>query len=144
VRQFAALLLLTPALQLPLASQNRLAEGQSAFQMGDLARAEALFREHLKTHPNSAEALSNLGAVFARRELFLEAIEQYQRALKADPKLTPVWFNLGVAQFRASRFSGAAVSFRTFLNTHPSETRARQLLGLSLVELGDLPAGIAE
>jgi tetratricopeptide (TPR) repeat protein len=144
VRILADIFVLTVTLTLPLASQNRLAEGQSAFQAGDLARAESLFRDHLRSHPNSAEALSNLGAVMARREQYADAIRYYEQALKADRKLTPVWFNLGVAQLRASHYAGAAASFRSFLESHPNETRGRQLLGLCLVETGDLEAGIAE
>jgi tetratricopeptide (TPR) repeat protein len=139
-----ALLLLFTAARLWSQPQDALSRGQDAFQAGDLARAESLFRQHLKAYPSSAEALSNLGAVLARREQFSAAIALYQRALRANPQLTQIYFNLGVAQVKALRFSEASGSFRQFLKAYPDEARARQLLGLSLLESGDYRAGIAE
>ena len=53
--------------------QNGLDSGRRAFELGDLARAEQSFRDYLKEHPDSAEALSNLGAICARREQFRDA-----------------------------------------------------------------------
>lgn len=126
-----------------LALGDVLAEGQRAFQTGDLARAESLFREYLKTNPKSAEATSNLAAVLARREQFAEAIALYHQALKLNPQLVEIHFNLGLAQMRAGDHAGCAQSFARFLAKYPQEPRARQLRGLCLVESGDLAGGIA-
>jgi tetratricopeptide (TPR) repeat protein len=126
-----------------LALGDSLAEGQRAFQAGDLARAESLFRDYLKTNPRSAEATSNLAAVLARREQFPEAIALYRQALKLNPQLVEIRFNLGVAQMRAADYAGCAESFAKFLARYPQETRALQLRGLCLVESGDLEGGIA-
>src|ERR1700738_3816616 len=79
------------------AVQNALDSGQQALQAGDLPRAATLFRQYLFAHSGSAEALSNLGAICARREQFAEAVAFYEQALKADPKLVPVHFNMAVA-----------------------------------------------
>src|ERR1700716_3042753 len=76
---------------------NALDSGQQALNAGDLNGAERLFRQYLAQNPNSAEALSNLGAICARREQFAEAVTFYERALKANPKLAPVHFNMAVA-----------------------------------------------
>lgn len=125
-----------------LALGDALAEGQRAFQAGDLARAESLFREYLKANPKSAEATSNLAAVLARREQFPEAIALYNQALKLNPKLVEIRFNLGVAQMRSGDHAGCADNFAKFLAKYPQEPRARQLRGLCLVESGDLKGGI--
>ena len=61
-------------LLLAAAPQNLLDGGRQALEAGDLTRAEQLFRQYLQEQPNSAEALSNLGAISARREQF-----QHQR-----------------------------------------------------------------
>ncbi len=135
--------MLTLAL-LTLALSDLLAEGQRAFQAGDWVRAEQAFRAYLKSAPRSAEATSNLAAVMARREQLDEAIRLYQRALQFDPRLTPVHFNLGVAQMKAGRFADCVASFTAFLKSHPGENRARQLRGLCMIESGQLPEGIAE
>lgn len=132
------------ATMLAAAGQNALDSGQQALQAGDLARAEQLFRQYLAENPNSAEALSNLGAVCARRTQFSEAVKWYEKALKADPKLIPVHFNLGIALGQLKEFGKAAEHFRAFLETYPNEPRAHQLLGLALLETGDLRGALAE
>ncbi|MFN3324697.1 MAG: tetratricopeptide repeat protein [Bryobacteraceae bacterium] len=124
--------------------QDLLASGQKAFLSGDLASAETIYREYLKQHPDSAEGLSNLAAVLARREQFSEAVSLYEKALKADPGLTPVHFNLAVALIRAGEPGRAAPHLKTFLKSHPRELRARELLGLCLIESGELEEALAE
>src|SRR5512133_2338354 len=124
--------------------QNLLDSGRRAFEAGDLVRAEQSFREHLKEHPESAEALSNLGAICARREQFRDAVAYYRKALGADPKLVPVHFNVAVALGRLGEYAAAAEHLRTFLKSYPQEPRARQLLGLCLTETGDFRGALPE
>jgi protein O-GlcNAc transferase len=126
------------------AGQGALERGRSALEGGDLGRAESLFREYLSAHPDSAEGLSNLAALFARREQFDKAVPLYRKALKADPKLAPVHFNLAVSLGRLNQYREAAEHLRIFLKSYPNEPRARQLLGLCLVETGDLSGALAE
>jgi tetratricopeptide (TPR) repeat protein len=126
------------------AVQNALDSGQQAFQAGDLTRAEQLFRKYLSDHPDSAEALSNLAAVNTRRERFAEAVTLYEKALKADPKLVPVHFNIAVALGRLNAYDKAAQHLRIFLKSYPNEARARQLFGLCLTETGDVQGALAE
>ncbi|MCL5746594.1 MAG: tetratricopeptide repeat protein, partial [Acidobacteria bacterium] len=118
--------------------------GRLAFQAGDLNRAEQLFREFLKQHPQSAEAYSNLAAVHARREQYAEAVKLYERALQINPKLVPVHFNIAVPLGQLRRHREAATHLRAFLKSYPDEPRARQLLGLCLVETGELTAALRE
>ena len=135
---FALLLL---ALAVP--SQDLLGDGQRAFARGDLDRAEALFREYVKRFPSSAEGWSNLAAVQARRGLYAEAVPLYERALRANPQLAEVHFNLAVSLSHLKRFPEAVQHLRAFLRRYPREARARQLLGLCLMESGD-PRGALE
>ncbi|HBY64663.1 MAG TPA: hypothetical protein DEH78_32995 [Solibacterales bacterium] len=136
---------MTPVLWIVLLAQGpSLDAGRQAFLAGDLARAETVFREYLKGNPNSAEAMSNLAAVLSRRERFPEAVTLYQRALKAAPALVEINFNLAVAQIRAYQQGAAAESLRRYLKARPEDLRARQLLGVCLVETGDLERGIGE
>src|ERR1700716_3865885 len=115
------------ALWLAAVPQNSLDGGRQALEAGDLTRAEQLFRQHLHQHPGSAEALSNLGAISSRREQFREAVTFYERALKANPQLIPVHFNIAVALGRLAEYPKAAEHLRVFLKSYPQEARARQL-----------------
>ncbi len=125
-------------------AQDPMAAGRDALQRADYPKAEEIYRAYVKQNPRSAEGLSNLAAVLARREKFDEAIATYQRALRADPKLTPIWFNLGVAYLRAGRYGEAVPALETFLKTHSDDLRARQLLGICMVETGDFRGGIPQ
>jgi protein O-GlcNAc transferase len=123
---------------------NALDSGQQALQAGDLTRAEQLFRQYLSQNPSSGQALSNLGAICARREQFSEAVALYEKALKADPKLVPVHFNMAIALGQLKAYDKAAQHLRIFLKSYPDEARARQLLGLALMETGDARGALAE
>lgn len=124
-------------LWLAAVQQNLLDSGRSALQRGDVAGAEQNFRAYLKEHPNSAEALSNLGVICARREQYREAAGFYAKALQADPSLIAVHFNFAVALGRLNEYAAAEEHLRVFLKTYPEEPRAQQLLGLCLTESGD-------
>ncbi len=120
-----------------------LASGQAALRAGDLPGAELAFRAYLQSNPNSAEGLSNLAAVHSRREQYQEAIQLYEKALKANPRLYPIHFNLAVTMIRV-KDPRAIGHLRAFLQQQPDEPRARQLLGLCLVEAGDNRSAITE
>jgi tetratricopeptide (TPR) repeat protein len=120
-----------------------LAEGQRAFQAGDLTKAESLFRAHLRQQPASAEGYSNLAAVHARRGQFAEAVPLYEKALRANPALVPVHFNIAISLGQLRRFDEAAVHLQAFLKQYPKEPRAHQLLGLCLMETGDVRGALA-
>lgn len=129
---------------LAVSQPDRLGDGQRAFARGELDRAEALFREHVRLNPGSAEGWSNLAAVHARRGQFADAVPLYERALKANPKLVPVHFNLAVSLGQLKRYAEAAHHLRLFLKSYPNEARARQLLGLCLMESGDPRSALEE
>ena len=59
--------------------------GLQAFQDGDLARAEEMFRRMRETEPRAKEAYNNLGTIFARREEHERAQEMFRAALELDP-----------------------------------------------------------
>ncbi|MCW5966674.1 MAG: tetratricopeptide repeat protein [Bryobacterales bacterium] len=127
-----------------VAQQDLLSDGQQAFASGDLARAETLFREHLRAHPADPRALSNLAAVYSRRESYPEAVKLYREAIAAAPQVPEIRFNLAVALLKSGHAADATSELRTFLKARPKEIRARQLLGVSLLEAGDFAAAIKE
>jgi tetratricopeptide (TPR) repeat protein len=123
---------------------DALDQGRSALAAGDLNRAEQLFREYTRQHPNSAEAYSNLATVHSRREQYQEAVKLYEKALQVNPKLVPIHFNIAVPLGKLRRHRDAAAHLRAFLKSYPNEARAHQLLGLCLVETGELGAALLE
>ena len=138
------MLVLVLAAYLAPQGPDALDQGRRALESGDLSRAEQLFREYSAQHPNSGEAYSNLATVYSRREQYAEAVKLYEQALKVNPKLTPVHFNIAVSLGKLQRQDEAAGHLREFLKAYPNEPRAHQLLGLRLVETGDVRGAAVE
>lgn len=115
------------------AAFNRAFELQQQRKWNEAADA---YREFLKQEPNHAGAHANLGAVLSQLGRHREAIASYETALRLNPQLTQILFNLGSAHFRAGQFAQAAETLRKFLASNSDYWPARQLLGLTLVELG--------
>ena len=64
------------------------------------------------------------------------AIASYEAAMRLKPELTPILLNLGIAHYRAGQFAKAVEVLGRFLAVAPDHAQARQLVGVSLVELG--------
>ena len=74
---------------------NRLAEGLAKHRAGDLAAAEAIYRQILAVEPAHAAAAHSLGVLLAQRGEHSEA-EQHLRSAAALERDNPVFlFNLG-------------------------------------------------
>lgn len=113
-------------------------------QEGKFAEAAEQYRAILQRKPDYAEAQANLAAVLGRLGKYKEAVTAYETALKLAPQFVPIWLNLGILHYRANEFEGAINALDKFLEAHPNHLQARQLLGLSLIEIGYNTAGIEQ
>lgn len=64
---------------------DTLNRGQTAYQEGDVDRAEELFERVLELDPNVKEAYNNLGTIYAKREEHERARDMFRRAVEIDP-----------------------------------------------------------
>lgn len=64
-----------------------------------------------------------------------EAVRLYQQMVKANPGEPLLRFNLGLAQYSAQQYAGAAASFQSFLKAQPAHPQANLLAAASLVKL---------
>jgi len=117
-------------------------EGAEALHAGDLDRAEKCFRQVLAAEPGSAPALGNLGVVAMRRQHWGEAVRLLTQASRAAPKVAGIRLNLGLANYRQSRYDLAIAPLESVVRekaanlgpanlTPASQGQARYLLGLS-------------
>ena len=106
-------------------------------QSGNLQEALKAYQEFLEMHPESVEARSNLGAVYARLGDYGRAIEQYKRALEADKANPGVLFNLGVAFYQSVQIRDATAAFSAVLWMQPDNRNAALLLGDSHLRMGE-------
>src|SRR5262249_22823391 len=67
---------------------------------GDLLGAVDAYKSALAISPDRADALSNLGAAYARLGQFDDAVKQYDAALKLDPENTQIRLNLALTYYK--------------------------------------------
>src|SRR5690349_23810165 len=70
-----------------------LARAMELHQAGDLLGAIDFYKSALAIQPDRGDALSNLGAAYARLGQYDDAVKQYDAALKADPENTQIRMN---------------------------------------------------
>jgi tetratricopeptide (TPR) repeat protein len=74
------------------------------------------------------EVLNNLGVVLARRQNWPQAINYWREATELAATEPTYWYNLGLAEMFAGRFTEAAAMFREVLLLNPDDAQARALL----------------
>ena len=85
-------------------SEVDFARGVALQQQGDLQHAREAYEAALRSVPNRADALSNLGVIFARLGQYGEAIKYYKEALAVDEKQHDTRLNLGIAFYKTEEF----------------------------------------
>lgn len=75
-------------------------EAQLAYERGEDARAEQLYKALARQTPNDHEIWFRLGNLYARSHKPDAAADAYQRALQINGADARVWYNLGVIRLR--------------------------------------------
>jgi tetratricopeptide (TPR) repeat protein len=67
------------------------------YQKGDYGRAEKYFLEALKLSPDFVNALAGLATTYSAQGRYEEAVQKLERAVRKEPKLPQLHFELGKA-----------------------------------------------
>jgi tetratricopeptide (TPR) repeat protein len=133
-----ATLLLAQEATRVVVSEQAFARGVELQQHGDLDGARKAYEESLQMVPRRADALSNLGIVFAHLGDYSSAIDSYKKAVEIDPHLYEVRLNLGIAYYQIRDFESANRELSRVISSQPGNQQARLLNGLCLVALDRL------
>ena len=116
------LLLVVPATWYSQASQGPVAIPRQALELqqaGDYAAAVNAYRNFLKTHPDDADALSNLGVVLVHLGRYSEAIEEYKAAERLRPGDWRIKLNLALAYRKSGRLHEATAQLEELHSLAP-------------------------
>ena len=94
-----------------------------------------VYREILAINPNSAEADVLAGEAYDELKNDAGALQEFQAAVKADPKLPNVHFGYGYLLWKASRFNDAEEEFKAELANNPENPLALAYLGDAEIKL---------
>ncbi len=117
--------------------------GADRHAQGDLAAAEALYRQVLRRQPQEANAHNLLGVAARQRGQPEAALEHTARALALRPEAAAFLANHGGALAEAGRLADAVLHLRAALARRPEDATALRNLGQALSALGDPAAALA-
>ena len=112
-------------------------------QAGQLAEAEALYRQILAAQPNHADALHFLGVIAHQVGQHDAAVEWIRQAIALEPNNPVAHSHLGEAFRTLGRMDAAVTHFRRALEINPTYADAWYNLGNALQNQGLLEEAIA-
>jgi len=101
-------------------------------QQGRVSEAETAWRAYSKTHPAAAEPYGHLGLLEAKQEHYPEAVTLYREALRLNPSVPGLRFDLALALFKGGKLNDAAAEFNSLLGTAPPGSAEAQKLNILL------------
>jgi tetratricopeptide (TPR) repeat protein len=122
---------------------DALTQGWQHHQAGDLARAEALYRQALQADPAHAGGWFLLGLACRGRGDLAAAEAGYREALRLRPDFFEALNNLGNVYAAQGRLDEAAAYYRRLLQLRPDYVEAHNNLGAALRYLGDFDGAAA-
>lgn len=92
----------------------------------------------------SVKELNAAGIAALKSGALNEALADFQRAARLDPKNTRIAFNIGLTDVRLGRYKDAIVPLRRAAAVPGASATAHYLLGVSLYEVSDFDSAIAQ
>jgi tetratricopeptide (TPR) repeat protein len=113
---------------------------QRNHRSGELAGAEALYRQILGADPSHAGALHLLGLLSHQTGRHQDALGLIRQAIQIKPNVADFHFNLGIALVVSDDYAAAAECFRHALRLNPNDALGHYNLGNALYKQGKLEA----
>lgn len=123
--------------------QSLLVQGNNQLQKGQLAEAEATFKQILTAQPNNHEALFGLGIVALRANQDQHAASFIAQALQLAPNNPRYYFQLGTIYTRAGNLNMAKNCHQKALDLAPDFAESMLSLGATECQLGNHEEGCA-
>jgi Flp pilus assembly protein TadD len=125
-------------------SRNELRQAAAQHARGEIAQAEAKYRELLTHAPGNAELLHLIGVAALQQNRKEEAVDLMQQAVQINPKIAEYHNNLGIALDALDRREESVASYREALKLKPVYPEAHNNLAGTLAMVGNLDEAIAE
>lgn len=117
---------------------NALQTAMAQHQAGNLAQAEALYKQVLQAMPNQADALHLLGLIAKQKGDLSSAAQLMRKALLYKPDYVEAYVNLGATFQDLEKLNEAADCYRKALALRPSYAEVHSNLGVVLKMQGKM------
>jgi Flp pilus assembly protein TadD len=105
-------------------------------------QAESEARQSLQLWPDNADAHARLALSLTAQKQFVEAEAESREALRIFPQHHSAMFALAVSLPHLHKFKEAIPFLQKIMPVMPNVPELRKLLGISLIETGELDAGL--
>ena len=112
--------------------QHALQTAMAQHQAGNLAQAEALYKQVLQTSPNQPDALHLLGLISKQKGDFKTAAQLMRKALTVNPSYVEAYVNLGATLQEQGDLTNAADCYRKAIALRPNYAEVHSNLGVVL------------
>ena len=126
-----------------MAIDDKFQQALGFHQQGQLAQAQALYEEVLKTQPRHFDALHLLGVIAAQTNNPQQALALFDRALAVDSSFADAHFNRGTALQNLKQWRPALASYDRAIAMKPELAEAYSNRAVVLTELKQLEAALA-
>lgn len=128
----------------PMSSlQTVLQQAWAVHQAGNVAAAEAVYRQVLSQHPRHAATLVYLGLAHFDQRRFAEAAQAYREAIAIQPEFPIAWNNLGNAMRMLGEVQEADDCFTHALRQNPDYLSPMKNRGTLWIWAGEVDRGLA-
>ncbi|MHC5040432.1 MAG: protein kinase domain-containing protein, partial [Planctomycetota bacterium] len=117
--------------------------GACYLALGEIEKAEAVFREALARDPGNGSLTGNYGTVLLRKEEYRKAIEMFDKALALNPEEYIFLTNRGMAKGQIGDLKGAEEDLRKALQIEPIHLAGIQNLASLLYKKGEYEESLA-
>lgn len=102
----------------------------AAQEAGDRSQAEALWKQVMVAAPNYAAPHTNLGILYRTNGRILDAISEYETAVRLDPADAAAYHNLGLAHRARGAWAEAERAYLRALELRPNQVETHYNLGI--------------
>jgi predicted O-linked N-acetylglucosamine transferase (SPINDLY family) len=120
-----------------------ISQALSAHQQGNLADAEAIYIEILKTRPTDFDAMHLLGVVCLQTGRSAQGVELIQRAVELSPRVADAFNHLGTGFRDLRRLADALANYDQAIALNPHHADALNNRAVILQELGRFDDALA-
>ena len=123
--------------------ESQLDGAMALHQQGQLARAQAIYKDILKTQPGHCDALHFLGVIAIQTGEHRVAINLIGQAIDINPNNPGFYSNRGIALHKLKKLESAVASFDQAIALEPNFAVAHNNRGNALMELKQFEAALA-
>ena len=124
-------------------SSELMQQGIQAHQQNHFDEAIKLFRQAIKSDPETLRSLVRLAGTLTRKNNYEDAASLYKTVITVEPSFISAYVSLGMCLHKLERYNEAIKQYQTVLSLSPDYFDAHQQISRTFCEVKDFDRAIA-